>query len=288
VRISEAIFISGDSVEVISLAEMTTRSYENIYQGNLYCPTGGCNARIVYSGGMRPHYRTWNKDNHNSGCIHEFDRLPIRRGNHTDDTMSVDIGFSRRQNALQDAMRLMDMSDEEIEEERERRANYRNNRPRQTIQAESSTSVNVVSTLSGGETTESSVIGVRGRNLSKRYVDGISQSDIGEIRLVMGELVAIDSVDEVANLYIERNQVQVKVVLEEAFIAEPSNARYLNNFGLIETYLENYIEIQFVGIGEIRRNSRTQDLELVIYQGTDFKIDGDDMISLGQYLHDEE
>lgn len=286
--ISEARFISGDNVEVITLAEMTTRSYENIYQGNLFCPTEGCNARIVYSGGMRPHYRTWNNDNHNSGCIHEFDRLPIRRGNHTDDTMSVDVGFSRRQNALQDAMKLMDMSDEEIEEERERRANYRNNRPRQTTQAESSTSVNVVSTLSGRETTVGSVVGVRGRNLSKRYVDGISQSDIGEIRLVMGELVTIDSVDEVANLYLERNEVQVKVVFEEAFIAEPSNARYLNNFGLIESYLENYIEIQFVGIGEIRRNSRTQDMELVIYQGTDFKIDGDDMMSLGQYLHDEE
>lgn len=266
---------------------MTTRDYEDIYQGNLFCPTEGCNARIVYSGGMRPHYRTWNNDNHVTGCIHEFERLPIRRGTSTDDTLSVDISYDRRQNAIRDAIRLMRMSDEEIEEERERRASYRNSRPRQTTNTSTSGGTNVVSTLGGGESTETNV-GFRGRNLSKRYVDGISQSDIGEIRLVMGELVNIDSIDEVANLYIARNEVQLKVVFEEAFIAEPTNARYLNNFGLIERYLDNYLEVEFVGIGEIRRNTRTQELELVIYQGTDFKVDGDDLLTLGQHLRDEE
>lgn len=287
-RISEARFIQGDSVEVIALNDMTTRGYENIYQGSLFCPTGGCNARIVYSGGMRPHYRTWSNDNHIAGCIHEFERLPIRRGTFTDETLSVDIGYDRRQNALRDAMRLMKMSDEEIEEERERRATYRSSRPRQTTNASTTSGTNVVSTLAGGESSENALGGFRGRNLSKRYVDGVSQSDIGEIRLVMGELVNIDSMGEVANLYIARNEVQLKVVFEEAFIAEPTNARYLNNFELIQMYLDNYMEVEFVGIGEIRRNTRTQELELVIYQGTDFKIDEDDMLSLGRYLRDEE
>lgn len=287
-RISEARFINGEAVEVIILADMTTRNYENIYQGNLYCPTVGCNARVVYSGGMRPHYRTWNNDNHSPGCIHEFDRIPIRRSNYTDDEISVDISYQRRQNALHDATRLMNMTDDEIEEERERRANYRNNRPRQTTQQEVSVSSRVTSTLSGGETTESAENGIRGRNLSKRYVDGISQSDIGEIRLVMGELVAIELIDEVADLYIARHDVQIKVVFEEAFTAEPSNRQYLNNFGIIEAYLDTYMEIQFAGIGEIRSNTRTQDLELVIYHGTDFIIDSDDMLRLGRFLNPEE
>lgn len=286
-RIVEARFIQGDNIEVIPLSNMTTRDYENIYQGNLYCPTQNCNARIVYSGGLRPHYRTWNHDNHTRGCIHEFERLPIRRGTYTDETLSVDIGYDRRQNALKEAVKLLNMTDEEIEHERERRAGYRNNRPRPTTAiGQSSTGANVVSTLAGGDTSETA-IGIRGRNLSKRYVDGISRSDIGEVRLVMGELVGIDSINVVANLYLLRNNVQLKVVFEEAFIAEPSNARYLNNFRIIEMYLDSYMEVQFVGIGEIRLNARTGEYELVIYQGSDFKVDGDDLLSLARYLTDE-
>ena len=121
-RIREARFINDGNVEVINLADMNTVDYESIYQGNLYCPTDGCPARIVYSGGMRPYYRTWNNDTHSTGCIHEFSRLPIRRGNSTEDEISVDISYERRQNALKDAIRLMNMSDEDLEEERERRA----------------------------------------------------------------------------------------------------------------------------------------------------------------------
>ncbi|MFU8649172.1 hypothetical protein ACNA06_17855 [Lysinibacillus sp. RSDA_15] len=287
-RIIEARYIDeDDNVEVIHLNEMTTNAYEKTYQGNLYCPTHGCAARIVYSGGMRPYYRTWNHDNHSTGCLHAFDRLPIRRSNFTEDAISVDISYERRQNALRDASKLMDMSEEELESLRTRRAKYRN-RPRQTTQEETSTSVAINSTLIGGETTESSEVGYRGRNISKRYVDSISESDIGEIRLVMGELINADLVDNVADLFIARNDVQIRVVFEEAFTAEPSNSRYLNNFNLISSYIENYEEIQFVGIGEIRRNRRTQEIELVVYHGTDFKIDGDDMLYLGRHLNQEE
>lgn len=282
-RMVEARYIDENGiVEVIHLDEMTTKGYEKLYKGMLYCPTTDCPAKITYSGGMTPHYRTWKHDDHKQGCMHEFDRLPIRRGTFSEDGISVDISYQRRQNALKDAFKVMNMTEEQLEEQRNKKRNTTLNRKSPVTQGKlESTRVN--SSLVGGEAIEG-LEGFRGRNLVKRYVDNISLSDIGEIRLVMGELINVELVDEVANLYVERNGSQIKVVFEEAFIAEPSNKRYLNNFSLIVRYFEQYEDIQFGGIGEIRKNKRTEELELVVYSGTDFKIDQDDMLYLGNVL----
>jgi len=282
-RITEARYIVDDVVEVIALSQMTTHAYENIYQGKLYCPTERCTAKIVYSGGMRPYYRTWNHDNHLEDCIHAFTRLPIRRSGLSDNIISVDISYERRQNALKEAAKLMELTEEELAELKAQRASRRNTaspRPRTDNTAEP-TNVTVSSTLAGGDITEENGIGYRGRNISKRYVDTISESDIGEIRLVMGRLDAINSIDTVADLFISRNGIQIKVVFEEAFIAEPTNNRYLNSFNFISQYLEQHTQVLFAGIGEIRKNRRTESIELVIYLGTDFKINGKDMMNLG-------
>lgn len=282
-RMMSARYINDEQNSLINLREMTTKDYENIYKGFLFCPTKGCFARVTYSGGNTPHFRTWKLEEHKSGCLHEFDRIPIRRGVETDNSFSVDIGYDRRQNALKDAFKLMNMTNEELKEQKKKKSERKKTNP--TVQGKVK-NADVKTTLVGGELTEE-ITGFRGRNLSKRYVDTISNSDIGEIRLVMGEVTGIRQVDNVAKIFIERNDVRINVVFEEAFIAEPSNSSYLNKFGAIEKYIDDYEEVQFTGIGEIRRNIRTEELELVIYSGTDFKIDNADMVRIFMEYNEE-
>lgn len=282
-RMNEARYIDSDgNIEIKLLKEMTTRDYETLYKGMLYCSTNDCPAKIIYSGGMTPHFRTWKHDDHKAGCINEFDRLPIKRDTFSEDGISVDISYERRQNALKDAFKRMKMTEEELEEQRSKKRSTTLNRKNPISQGKIE-STKVSTTLAGGDAIEG-IEGYRGRNIVKRYIDNITSSDIGEIRLVMGELVNIELVEEVANLYVVKNDMQIKVVFEEAFIAEPSNNRYLNNFTLIERYLEQFEDIQFGGIGEIRKNRRTDELELVIYSGTDFKIDEEDMLYLADFI----
>lgn len=69
-------------------------------------------------------------------------------------------------------------------------------------------------------------------------------------------------------------------MFEEAFIKEPRNGIYLNKFGAIERLLKRQQIIPFTGIGEVRQNHITQELEFVIFFGTDFRIDNNDLYAL--------
>lgn len=111
-------------------------------------------------------------------------------------------------------------------------------------------------------------------------VEEITESDIGEIRLVMGEVKSIKFLREVAEIIIEYNNEIITVVFEEAFTAEPLNSSYLNNFWSIGRLLERLEKVQFTGIGDVRKNVKTNRLELVIYAGTDFKANNTDMFRL--------
>lgn len=91
---------------------------------------------------------------------------------------------------------------------------------------------------------------------------------------------SVKEVEEVAEIVVVYNNEIITVVFEETFIAERLNRSYLNNFWAIERLLSRGNQVLFTGIGDVRKNSRTNRLELVIYMGADFKVNNIDMSSL--------
>ena len=279
-RILSAIYAADDGVEKeVYPREITPRIYENELKGKLYCPTENCPARISFSSGKTAHFRTWRFDEHSSDCIFYFDRIPMNLGWNTTNTISVEITFDRRQNALQDAFIQMNLTEEEKETLRRDRAASRGRTKKRAVTAAKKNTTSMQLVLFDGELYEDE-LAHRRRNISKRFVDEITESDIGEIRLVMSEVKNIKLLGEVAEIIIEYNNEIITVVFEEAFTAEPLNSSYLNKFWSIKRLLDRLEQIQFTGIGDVRKNAKTNRLELVIYAGTDFKINNTDMFRL--------
>lgn len=275
-------YINENEEKEIRISDMTIKDYETIYKGKIYCPTPNCPAQAVYSGGKKAHFRTWQKRDHLEGCIHEFDRVPINRGISTEGSIGVDIAFKRRQTAMKDGFKLMKlamMTEEERNKLEEIKPRPKRKKPNPKTKGKVETT-NVKNTLIGGDVREEEG-GIGGRrNLSKRFVDAITNSDIGDIRLVMGILTNVEIENPTAKLTVEWNKEKIYVVFEEAFEKEPSNNLYLNNFGIVKKYLENNDLVLFSGIGEIRRNRRNNELELVVYIGTDLTFNDSGMLHL--------
>lgn len=283
-RILSAVLYLGDDrkMKEITLSDVTSSIYENKFKGNLYCPSNNCSAKISYSGGKRAHFKTWRMDEHSEECIFHFDRIAISIGSNTTDMVNVEIPFSRRQNALEEAFRLMNLSPEERAVQRNNSDFQSRDKERAIIKTKRNVS-SVQMVLFDGEEYDKQLV-LRRTYIYKRLVDDITISDIGKIRLIMGYAVRIKSTGEVAEIIVENNRHSITVVFEEAFKFERLNSSYLNKFWAIERLKEESGSVQFTGIGEVRKNSATGRLELVIYLGSDFKVNNKDMSSLATQL----
>lgn len=270
----------------IHLGELTTHIYNSNFKGKLYCLTGDCKSRISFSGGRYPHFRTWRYDQHSEKCPYYYDRVPVNLGRNVTDMLSIEISYNRRQNALNDAYIQMNLSEKELVELRNSRSSPKAKVREITTRKKSVKGEQLV--LFDGDLYEDELT-FRRRNISKRLVDGITESDIGEIRLVMGTISYSLEEGNIAQIVVKNNDKQITVVFEESFTADPYNSSYLNKFWAINQVLEREQVVQFTGIGDVRKNTRSKRLELVIHAGTDFRINNRDMsavasqISLEQY-----
>ena len=278
-RILSAIYLADDGTKSeITLRDITSTIYENKFKGNLYCPSENCSAKISYSRGKKAHFKTWRMDKHSSDCIFQFDRIAMNTGENITSTVHVESPSDRKQNALAEAFRMMNLSDEEIA------AIHTNStlKPRIKQRAITGSKKNVTGmqmVLFEGEEFDDQLVKPRAY-ICKRLVDEIRKTDIGKVRLVMGNIVGVKSVDEVAEIVVENNNQRIKVVFEEAFIAERLNSSYLNKYWSIERLMKETDNVQFTGIGDVRMKSIAESPELVIYHGSDFKINNKDMSSL--------
>lgn len=278
-RILSTIYLAGDGTKTeITLRDITSTIYENKFKGNLYCPSKNCSAKISYSRGRKAHFKTWRMDKHSNDCIFQFDRIAMNTGENTTNTINVEIPSDRKQNALAEAFRMMNLSDEEIA------ASHNNStlKPRIKQRAITGSKKNVTGmqmVLFEGEEFDDQLVKPRAY-ICKRLVDEIRKTDIGKVRLVMGSVVNVKSVNEVAEIVVENNNQRIKVVFEEAFIAERLNSSYLNKYWSIERLMKETDSVQFTGIGDVRMKSIAESPELVIYHGSDFKINNIDMSSL--------
>ncbi|SIT73420.1 hypothetical protein [Edaphobacillus lindanitolerans] len=276
-KITEARYLDNGEIHKIALEQMTVRKYENYYKGKLYCPTPACTARVAFCAGRTPYYKTWNLDNHSDNCLHKFDRIPKQIGTYSGEVFIVNISRKRRSDALNEAFRLSQMTDEEIEEAKARRKASRRNKQQETMSNKKIIKPSIQTSLFDGE--EEGKLKIRGKNIMKRDVDRITQNDIGKIRLVTGFVEKIELLDNVATFKVMKNGVTIKVLFEEAFVAEPENKAYLNNFHVPKIYIKKRGVAIFNGIGEIR--TRDDHLILTVYHGNDFYFDGHNMLRLG-------
>jgi hypothetical protein len=281
-RIMSAFYRNDNGFEKeIHLEEVTTHVYTKKLKRKIFCPTENCTARISYSGGRYPHFRTWRYDQHSVNCPYYYDRVPINLGRNVTDIVSVEISYNRRQNALNDAYIQMNLSVEEREALRNSRSKPRDRVREITHRKDSVKAEQLV--LFDSELYEDELM-FRRRNISKRLVDGITASDIGEIRLVMGKIASNLEDGSTAEIVVENNNKVIVVVFEESFTADPYNSSYLNKFWAIDQVLNREQVVQFTGIGDIRKNTRSKRLELVIHAGTDFRINNRDMSALAAQL----
>ncbi len=281
-RIMSAIYLenNGDEKE-IQLRKVTSDAYKNKLKGKLRCPMKDCPARISFSGGKYPHFKTWRFDKHSVDCLYYFDRIPMSLGRNATDAISVEIPHARRRNALDDAYIQMNLSDEEKKVLQKSRSTTRTNTREITKAKVNAKSVQLV--LFDGGLYEDELIHGR-RNISKRFVDEITELDFDKVRLVMGKVKNSIEVGDVAEIVVENNDQVITVVFEEAFTAEPLNRSYLNKFWSIKQLLNQHLPVQFIGIGDIRKKIGKNRLELVIFAGTDFRIDGGDLSTLATQL----
>lgn len=278
-RILSAIYFDDNGIKTeFTLGNITSAIYENKLKGKLYCPSENCSARISYSRGKKAHFKTWRMDVHSNGCIFRFERIAMNTGVNTTETISVEIPYSRRQKALQEAFRIMNLSEDE------KAALHSNitSSSRTKERAISRIKKNVTGmqmVLFDGEEYDHQLMKPR-TYICKRLVDEITKMDIDKIRLVMGNVVSVRGIGEVAEIVVENNNQSIKVVFEEAFIAERLNSSYLNKYWSIERLMKETGNVQFTGIGDIRKKSNAERPELVIYHGSDFKVNNTDMSRL--------
>ena len=263
-RILQGRYLVGGTEKVVHLSEMNKRKYQKRFKGKLYCPTEGCPALLSYSAGKKAHFKTWRLRHHSPDCIYNRRReiVPsLHKG------AKATISGNRRQNALRHAAKMFEGS--RIEKESKV---HQNIAPRLSKRQRKN---NIQMTLYDGDLLEEDALVKRGA-IRKKFVNELTMKDVGQVRLVLGYIDSIELVNSVAELVIQYNNTQVKVVYPEAFIKERLNRSYLNKFDAIFKALESEQPPTFMGIGEIQLNDE-QAMELMIYNGTDFKINNMDL-----------
>ncbi|MDZ7434339.1 MULTISPECIES: hypothetical protein [Bacillus] len=272
-------FIKDGIEKEYEKSDITPDLYNETLKGYLYCPTKNCGARVIYNSGVKSFLRTWNMDNHIDDCIHGFTRAKKRVGVDTTQFINVELTAERKKRALKEAYKLYTMSDDEKTIEKTKKPTRKNNPT--TVGKESVPVTHAV--LQDGDQPEEVTnrrIGIRGPNLPKRTVDMLKDIDNGKPRLVMGKVKSVKLIESIADIIVEEGKTNIHVKFEEVFIN--NSPAYLGLFHHILKYQKENKnqDIVFTGIGEVRRSKVNGDLELSVFYGTDFSIDGMDLIKL--------
>ena len=273
-RILQGRYFVGSTEQVVHLSEMNKQKYQKQFKGKLYCPTEECPALLSYSAGKKAHFKTWRLHHHSPHCIYDRKQAIITN---SDKDKKATISGDRRQSALRSAAKMFEGSKMEKESKVEQ-----NIAPRL---AKRQRRTNMQMTLYDDGLLEDDALVKRGA-IRKKFVDELTMKDVGQVRLLLGYIESIKLVNSVAELVIQHNGRQVKVVYPEAFIKERLNRSYLNKFDAIDKVLESEQRPTFTGIGEIRVNDE-QTMELLIYNGTDFKINNTDLSLLAKRYANE-
>ena len=262
-RILQGRYLVSGIEQVVHLSEMNRQKYQKQFKGKLYCPTEGCPALLSYSAGKKAHFKTWRLRHHSEDCMYNGKRAVVTSLH--EDAKST-MGGHRRQSALRNAAKMLEGSRRGKETNGEQKIAPRLSKRQRKKDRQM--------TLYDEDLLGDALI--KEKVIRKKFVDQLTMKDIGQVRLVIGYIDSIKLMGSVAELVIQYNGAQVNVVYPEAFVTERLNRSYLNKFGAIDKALESEQPPTFIGIGEIALNDE-QTMELIIYHGTDFKINNMDL-----------
>lgn len=100
--------------------------------------------------------------------------------------------------------------------------------------------------------------------------------------MISGIITSIVYGNDNATITLQGRHRTVDIKFEEAFFANSPN--FAGLFYLIDRLVEEYESVVFNGLGEVRRTDNETDLEIVVYKGEDFTINGLSLLSISANL----
>lgn len=279
-RIPSARYITEDDIKMITIKEITKKKYDAIYKGKLYCPTDHCAARLSYCSGPKAHYKTWRFSNHLTDCMYSLDRTVKRNVLGQNQVITMNISKERKQNALVRAFNSMiQLGNRDSENTEVKESDKKNQSPKKEGEIKDQ---NVQMKLFGGELNDGEEE-IKGKKLLSKFVNAISPTDLGQVRLIKGFVKDIELFDTVAEMVVGYQDDEIKIIFEERFKEEPLNKSYLGKFWAIKELLSIQKVVVFNGVGEIREN-QFGSYELSVSLGSDFRLNGDDLYNIARTM----
>ncbi|OMD17955.1 hypothetical protein [Paenibacillus odorifer] len=276
--LSARYIVEKEFIRDYTVKQIDSKLYHGTLKGSLYCPTPNCPSRVSYVNGLRPILKTWNKDDHDPDCEHAFERLKGRVGIDTTQFIDVELSPERKKRALKDALAKYNMSEDEIEQQRQKRTTKKDNPT--TIIRNSKPSANLVLT-NGEEVAGVGNTGFRGPNLRKRTPDMLKDLDENQPRLIMGLVKDVRLIESTAEVVVIEKGVETHVKFEEVFYA--NSPTYSGLFHLIKRYKSEMTRVVFTGIGQVRLSTAKTHYELSVFNGEDFEVNGMILTTLAAY-----
>lgn len=261
----------------VYVTDLDKDSYRDKYKYHLFCPTENCEAKLVYVQTKPAQFRTWRLEDHISGCDYEFVRQGIKPGRSAEE-INVEMKEDQRRRVIKEALELARMSEQQLENLRAKRREWRIKRSPPTDRDNKGPKINVV-TVDGIDEGEITGVTYRSRPVLKRDADVLKESDIGKHRCVTGYFEELVEDGERIIITIFRKKTKVRIMFEEAFRANSPN--YVGLFHHINNYMRKYKDAICISIGEVRlsKDDKTQ-YEIQVFQGEDFTINGMNLLGL--------
>lgn len=277
VSITSALYKTDGKTKEIRLADIELDTYRTRYKGNLYCSTPSCDAKLDYVNSISKtsYFKTHPFENHSNNCIYRFDRVAGRIGIDTQNIINVLLPQNQIARALKESYKHSQMTQEQLEDIRKKRKLRRKNNPK-TVSRQARTAINVI-TNPDEDHKDADIKASSRHRILKRNAETLSERDVFKYRIVSGIVENVEFKNDNATIELCAHNNPVNIKFEEAFFANSPN--YQGLFYLVQELIDEYENVTFDGLGEIRVGEN-QDLEVVIYKGEDFIINGLSLLAI--------
>jgi len=280
--VEDALYYFEDENKLIHTSDLNLDSYIKKYRGNLFCPTENCDAKLVFvlRTSKPSYFRTWKGHNHNKNCLYHFKRIANKAGRKTEEIISVRMGDKQKRNALKEAFRLTQLSEEE-RKSRKHNNGKRSNAKKKPISNGKENSTQLEISLNNDDAQSLGDSKQRQPRLIKRNIDTLTPRDLGKPRVLTGDIELVIHEGTSIIMYIVKDSKRVSVKFEEAFFANSPNFRGI--FHHIEGFIAEKGVGIFVGIGEVKLSTKGDSYDFFIFHGDEFSINGLNLLTIASF-----
>ncbi|WP_285765898.1 hypothetical protein [Peribacillus sp. SI8-4] len=280
--VDEVIYSSDNNDVKISIESITTKDYEEKYRGNLYCTFIGCEAKMSYvydSKLNRGYFRNWRNEQHSTDCVYFTANVKSKSGSYKEGEVFGVLTKKQKYDSLDRAFDLLSMT----EEEKEKRRKERRNKPKKetTIETNPKPEIKIVLDLSEESTVSKVDDKIKPRLGSSKTADRLNDTDLNKTKTVYGFLNTVSLENGKFAITMIYQNILVDVKFEEAFTANSPDAP--GYFHHIKRYYEEYENVPFAALGEIRKNRISGRFEVIVYDSESLKINRMTLLSLAAF-----